>query len=506
MANPEQSDETFAADTSNASYLEGEMADVLTKIYWERRVNYQLEYYQDRAREYEQNVDVAFRLGAILMTISSLLASLGVVLSGNELVAPLISLLTAIIPAVVSYIAAFRQLYQWDRQVTLYRDTQINLETAKLAMPDLDSLTLEDASANFPILVSKVEDVLMQEISQWGQIARGEVDDDDGDDSQEDFNSLLLTSLTDSEGNINQAQLDQLQEIFRSSQGAPKAGQYRQAPEQLETNSALLNDSFYEQSAQRAEESRIRRERAAEIARSASQAARQVTPTSQAADTVTPPVLPSATAQATGIGLSTDVEETALDEPDPVAIVEAESVAVDPEPEPEPIVEAPIIEVSQAVTPLATPDDIAPIVNDPEPIPLPSSVTMDSQTVNVADNVVIGESAIDEIVDEAPIEVEDDSEPLAPDVDTLAVLNSIIDDTPEAVAPAAPLLPQEDLVNNQFPEETQSTDDVDLNVEDPLATTKFDSYAVDDVVTSDDYTDTYDDDSDDYDVEEIDNY
>ncbi|MEO1166718.1 MAG: SLATT domain-containing protein, partial [Chloroflexota bacterium] len=275
MANPQQSPADngtrtqSAADTANAAHLEAEMADKLTRIYWERRVQYQLDYYQKRAREYELNVDSAFRMGAILMTISSLLASLGIVVSDDDIWAPMISLLTAIIPAIVSYIAAFRQLYQWDRQLSLYRDTQLNLERAKLVIPDLSSIAKEDAPVHFPALVQEVENVLQQEISQWGQIARGEGDEEG--DAERDLDATLRAFLTTTDGEVDEDQLQELTAMVKNAKETPRAGQFRQTEEDLNTN-------FFDGERQRRERIRAQQQEVQNLANAASQRTPTTTP------------------------------------------------------------------------------------------------------------------------------------------------------------------------------------------------------------------------------------
>lgn len=166
--------------------LDAETADVLTHLYLQRRIRYQASYYEQRAIEYESNADLAFRAGAILMTLSSLLASIGVVST-----LPIYALLTALIPAMASFIATFRQLYQWDRQMALYRDTLLGLEQARIILPDLDLLTAEEARDILPGLIKKTESVLEKEAAQWGQMALGEGDEDGGDLFEENQATLI---------------------------------------------------------------------------------------------------------------------------------------------------------------------------------------------------------------------------------------------------------------------------------------------------------------------------
>ena len=49
--------------------LDPETADVLVRIYLERRLKYQMDYYDRRASEFENRYDLNYRMGAILMTM-----------------------------------------------------------------------------------------------------------------------------------------------------------------------------------------------------------------------------------------------------------------------------------------------------------------------------------------------------------------------------------------------------------------------------------------------------
>lgn len=261
----EQQDDIADSVRSDRAQLDPEMADALTRLYWERRIHYQLGYYQKKVRDFEDNVDNAFLLGAILMSLASFLAALGVIVQSISSLSALLALATAMIPAVASYITSFRQLYNWDRQLTIYRDTQLNLERSKMLLPDLDSLTPEDSHKIFPQLVQEVEGVLEKEAAQWGQVATSK--EEEGAATAE-FAETYGAALTDSSGEIDQRKLDALSGILESLDGAPDAGQYRLNPDELITDSPLLPDEFYGYSE---EEILERRERAKAAAQAASQ-------------------------------------------------------------------------------------------------------------------------------------------------------------------------------------------------------------------------------------------
>jgi hypothetical protein len=86
---------------------------------------------------------------------------------------PSYALITALLPAFAAAVAAFRSLYQWQRQAAVYEDSWLALQQARLAMPDEDFLNPGDYARYFPHLVQRTEDVLRAEASQWGQVEQG---------------------------------------------------------------------------------------------------------------------------------------------------------------------------------------------------------------------------------------------------------------------------------------------------------------------------------------------
>jgi len=193
-------------------------AKLLTRIYVERRLRYQMGYYQSKMVQFENNLDNAFRLNAIVMTLNSLLAAFGTVSSSS-----VVHLITAVLPALAALISAFRQLYQWDRQSQLYKDTVLGLQRASLVLPDIDDpneIRPEEASIIFPKLVSTAEDVFKEEVSQWGQIAAGNKSGEaESDEAVAEFAERY--GLVDENGQIDETKLGVIQNILQRSRSAP---------------------------------------------------------------------------------------------------------------------------------------------------------------------------------------------------------------------------------------------------------------------------------------------
>src|SRR5690606_10324704 len=102
--------------------LDQRTGEMLARVYLARRIEYQIKYYEQRIRDNDEKSDLFFRLGALVMTASSLFAALNTQSPSAEL-----NVLITALPAVAALIASFRQMYQWERQAALYRDTVFGL-------------------------------------------------------------------------------------------------------------------------------------------------------------------------------------------------------------------------------------------------------------------------------------------------------------------------------------------------------------------------------------------
>lgn len=149
-------------------------ARLRTELYIQQRIDYQDNYYHKRMSEFTFNSNVMLWISAGLMGISTIISSYSV--RDDQ---PFFAFLTALLPAFATMVAAFRSLYQWQRQATLYEDTWLALQQARLAMPDEDFIEPGDYGKHFPELVRQTESVLRNEASQWGQLDRTVTDEND---------------------------------------------------------------------------------------------------------------------------------------------------------------------------------------------------------------------------------------------------------------------------------------------------------------------------------------
>jgi hypothetical protein len=140
-------------------------ARLRTDLYLQQRLNYQADYYQQRIKEFSFNADKMLLISAVLMGISTVIAASTSV--DNSVWLPFI---TALLPAFAAAVSAFRSLYQWERQASIYEGTWLALQQARLTMPDEDFMKPGDYARYFPELVRQTEEVMRSEASQWGQV------------------------------------------------------------------------------------------------------------------------------------------------------------------------------------------------------------------------------------------------------------------------------------------------------------------------------------------------
>lgn len=193
--------------------LDARTAELLTRIYLTKRIHYQMDWYKSRMTENDYNDGTMFKIAAWVMSISSVLAMGGVVSES-----PVLPLLTALLPPMAALIASFRSLYQWDKQNSIYQDTILGLEQAKLTLPDLDDMDARTAFRIYPELVRQAESAFEKEAQQWGQIAAGKTEEGEQIDAVERFANEFGVTIMDDQGYVDEAKLDEFRTILQSSQ------------------------------------------------------------------------------------------------------------------------------------------------------------------------------------------------------------------------------------------------------------------------------------------------
>lgn len=208
--------EHIAAQTATANHAvdldqklhERRDIEVLYRIYMEKRLASQAAFYESRVRENQSNADFTFVLSTVIMALSAFVATIGAF--GES---PVFSLMSAILPAFAALLAAFRQLYGWERQISIYRDALLGLERVKLITPDKDRMVLSDLPAIYPKLVNSGESIFTGEVNQWGQFVQNA---DKEETTDERTMNTMMGSLQ-----LTDAQIETIRKIVAA--GTPKA-------------------------------------------------------------------------------------------------------------------------------------------------------------------------------------------------------------------------------------------------------------------------------------------
>jgi hypothetical protein len=141
--------------------LANDELEFLTYIYRERRLQKQVGWYRTRKREFEYNSDFAMLVSAVLVSTTGIFGGLAG-LTNN----PILFIIPTALPALAAALAAFHQVYGWDRQRRVYDDTIAQLRGAAVNISQGEGATRK---ANFLNAIQKSEEVFAAESDQWGQ-------------------------------------------------------------------------------------------------------------------------------------------------------------------------------------------------------------------------------------------------------------------------------------------------------------------------------------------------
>src|SRR5574341_471134 len=131
--NPTPLKETAGAQVSSPRIaisgmpLDRQTSELMLRIYLRLRIENQLKFYRSRVREFDANSGFMVSVGALIMAISSAVSALGAAETNAGY-----ALITTLLPAFAALVASFRQLYQWEKQSSLYRDAALGLQQAQL--------------------------------------------------------------------------------------------------------------------------------------------------------------------------------------------------------------------------------------------------------------------------------------------------------------------------------------------------------------------------------------
>ena len=182
--------------------------NLLLVSYVNHRLKAQMQFYTDRIDEYANNADWAFSMATFIMVVTAFLSATNVLFNSS-----IVIVVSALLPSVAGMLAAFRQLYSWDRQVTVYQDAIRGLRNTRLLIPDDEELPLKEAELPliYRNLVNSGEEVFKGEMSQWGQFILDKDKATAQEEAQNDPFDRLITSL-----NLSEEQVGQIRNIINA--------------------------------------------------------------------------------------------------------------------------------------------------------------------------------------------------------------------------------------------------------------------------------------------------
>lgn len=141
------------------------------ELYQKYRYEHQIDFYRSHTLEFEQAHRQAIVVGAILMIIAALASAL----SSYSFAPPLrltYLIIAAISPVLYTALTAYSSLYAFEQQAKLYQDTVYALLKVHTLSPDIQQSLSEQAFAEqVHDYIDKVENILLVEQGQWGQLA-----------------------------------------------------------------------------------------------------------------------------------------------------------------------------------------------------------------------------------------------------------------------------------------------------------------------------------------------
>jgi hypothetical protein len=184
--------------------------DLLFRLYLDKRLQSQISFYQSRIQENEQNADFTFAAGTLLMTFSSLAATV----SASDVHLVWLSPAAAILSALAAMMASFRQLYAWEKQATIYRDSLLSLERVSLLAPDNDRWKKTDLTTVFPDIIERSEEIFSSEVNQWGQFILAKEKPGSEEAQQQDDLTRAMSGF-----NLSDEQMNVIRALFASAAG-----------------------------------------------------------------------------------------------------------------------------------------------------------------------------------------------------------------------------------------------------------------------------------------------
>jgi hypothetical protein len=140
------------------------------QLYNEHRYLNQVGFYKSRSQEFkEANSQLLTATGVIMIITAGVSAATAALTESSW--KPLLAILAVALPALSTALAAYNELFAFERQSKLYQDAKNALHAALAESPDVkQGLSESEYDIAVGVYVNVVEGVFRKEQGQWGQL------------------------------------------------------------------------------------------------------------------------------------------------------------------------------------------------------------------------------------------------------------------------------------------------------------------------------------------------
>lgn len=144
--------------------------DEFVRLYEKYRVGDQVAFYEARQRDFDKAQGQVTKLSGTILVLAAGVAFLAGAGAANKVIW---TTLAAVLPALSTVVAAYGDLYSFERIAKLYRDAARALRLVSAEAPEIGSQPASQAMADgIRSYVTAVESIFQREQGQWGQLSR----------------------------------------------------------------------------------------------------------------------------------------------------------------------------------------------------------------------------------------------------------------------------------------------------------------------------------------------
>jgi Tfp pilus assembly protein PilN len=140
-------------------------------LYQKYRYEHQRNFYDARIKEFKSAHRQIILLTGLIMFLTAVTATLTAVIEAPDW-KPVLAVLAIVFPALSTALAAYNELFAFERQSKLYGDAERALHRALADAPDMkQGIGESEYDSAVGAYVNEIEDIFRKEQGQWGQLA-----------------------------------------------------------------------------------------------------------------------------------------------------------------------------------------------------------------------------------------------------------------------------------------------------------------------------------------------